>query len=227
MSEEEENVPRIRNQNLLERIRQDGGNEGTQPGSGVSSGYVARPEREPRRGKREPARDTQGSSETDRGSARTQGTNARHDTESRQRVGQDKQAHNGPAANEGPRRRLDFLLKNPLPSQENTRLFNQAEVDDNLERMTEIYFRGSGWLDDVLQIITKGHEPVQIWQMELDEAQVFASMHLNRAKTDPKAAASARALLALYDRLHTIVYVSTRVKASHTYITEHGGLSFK
>jgi hypothetical protein len=119
-----------------------------------------------------------------------------------------------------------FQLKMPF-GKTSDRLFTQAEADDELTRLTEIYFRGSGLLDDVLEIIVKDHEPVQIWQLGQDEAEQLAFMHLERAKRDKEAARSARKLLEIYDRLYLWMIVVPRVQATGRHVKEHKGLGFR
>jgi hypothetical protein len=127
-----------------------------------------------------------------------------------------------PLAKTAPR----FQLKMPF-GKTSDRLFTQTEADDELARLTEIYFRGSGLLDDVLEIIVKDHEPVQIWQLGQDEAEQLAFMHLERAKRDKEAARSARKLLEIYDRLYLWMIVVPRVQATGRHIKEHKGLGFR
>jgi hypothetical protein len=91
----------------------------------------------------------------------------------------------------------------------------------------DIYFRGSGLLDDILEIIVKDHEPVTIWQLDEDEAAMLTEMHLQRATYDKRAAESAHQLLALYDRLYMYLLAGPRAKLTYSHIKEHGGLSFK
>ena len=122
-----------------------------------------------------------------------------------------------------------FNLKIPFISTdaEKSKLFTKQEAEDEKERLTEIYFRGSGLLDDVLEIVTKDHEPVQIWQLSEDEADTLASMHLVQAQRDKAAARSARKLLEIYDRIYVYMVVLPRVKASYGYIKEHRGFSWR
>lgn len=123
-----------------------------------------------------------------------------------------------------------FNLKLPFmkrTGQINDKLFSDKEADAELERMKDIYFRGSGLLDDVLEIIVKDHESVQIWQLSEEEAETLAGMHLERAKKDKAAARSARKLLEIYDRLYFWMIVAPRVKATGSHIARHKGLGFR
>lgn len=121
-----------------------------------------------------------------------------------------------------------FRLKNPFKgNHENERLFTDKEAEGEFERLRDVYFQGSGLLDDILEICVKDHEPVQIWQLSPEEADTLASMHLQRAKYDKKAAASARQLLALYDRLYLYILTVPRVKLTYSHVKEHGGFSFR
>lgn len=124
-----------------------------------------------------------------------------------------------------------FAIKNPLKfgakEPEKVKLFSEKEAKEELERLIYIYVKGSGLLDDLLEIVVKGHEPVQIWQLDEGEAEMLAQMHLDKAKKDQAAARSARALLSIYDRLFTIMMLGPRIMASGQHIKTHGGLSFK
>lgn len=122
---------------------------------------------------------------------------------------------------------VSFKLKSPFGKKEPTPLFTVSEAELEYEKMFDIYFRGSGLLDDVLEICVKGHEPVQIWQLDEEEAETLAKMHLTRATRDKRAAASARQLLALYDRLYLWLLVGPRAKATYAHVRSHGGFSFR
>lgn len=93
--------------------------------------------------------------------------------------------------------------------------------------MVFIYTQGSGLLDNILEIVVRGHEKVQIWQLDESEAEMLASMHLEKAKKDIQAARSARLLLSIYDRLFTIMLIAPRAMRTAQHIKESGGLSFK
>lgn len=124
-----------------------------------------------------------------------------------------------------------FALKNPLSklaaSQEKVKLFTEKEAKEVKENMTFIYLKGSGLLDDILEVIVRGHEKVQIWQLDEGEAEMLADMHLERAKKSVEAARSARVLLSIYDRLFTIMLVAPRMMATGRHVKDHGGLSFR
>ena len=122
---------------------------------------------------------------------------------------------------------VKFELKSPFKKGEPAKLFTKDEIELQYDKMFDIYFRGSGLLDDILEICVKGHEPVQIWQLDEEEAETLAKMHLSRATHDKRAAASARQLLALYDRLYFWLLVGPRAKMTYTHVREHGGLSFR
>jgi hypothetical protein len=120
-----------------------------------------------------------------------------------------------------------FNWKGAVKPNINSTLFSDAERSAELQKMIEIYYRGSGLLDDLLEICVKGHQPVQIWQLEEDEATTLATMHLQRATYDKKAAASARQLLALYDRLYMYLLLGPRAKATFDHVKVQGGFSFR
>lgn len=124
-----------------------------------------------------------------------------------------------------------FNIKNPLKlldrEPDKVKLFTNKEAEIEQERLSYIYFKASGLIDDLLEIIVKGHEPVSIWQIDEGEADMLASLHLEKAKIDQNAARSARVLLSIYDRLFTIMLVGPRLGATGQHVKSHGGLSFK
>ncbi len=121
--------------------------------------------------------------------------------------------------------KLPFVGK--MQAQAKVKLFSQKEAEEELERLTEVYWRGSGLLDDCLEIIVKDHEEVQIWQLDQEEAATLAAMHLERAKTNEESARSARKLLEIYDRFYIYLLVGPRLKATYSHVKAHKGLSFK
>ena len=128
-----------------------------------------------------------------------------------------------------------FSLKKLLPGQGNApepekkevKLITSTEVNALLDDLTFIYRNGSGLLDDLIEIIVKDHEPVTIWQLDEDEAQMLAKMHLERGRVDKAAAQSARKLVELHDKIFLIMMLSPRVAATGKHVVEHGGFSFK
>jgi hypothetical protein len=125
---------------------------------------------------------------------------------------------------------LGFKLKWPFAKKEPSepaKLFSNAEAERNFEHLKDIYFRGSGFLDDILEIVVKDHEPVQIWQLSEEESIMLAMNHLDRAKVDEGAARSARVLLDIYDRIYFWMVVYPRAKLTGQHVIKHGGLSFK
>src|SRR6201986_178887 len=109
---------------------------------------------------------------------------------------------------------------------EKAKLFTAKEVDDNLERMTEIYYRLSGIAGDILVSFTRGHEDVEIWQLSEEESETLAMIHLESAKGDEKAAASARQLLSMYSRAYMYLLIFPRIKGSVQHVRKNG-ISFK
>ena len=96
-----------------------------------------------------------------------------------------------------------------------------------MQRMTFIYSKMFELGDDVLEIIVKDHEEVQIWAISDEEAEMLADAHLKRAQHDVQAARSARKLLEVYDRIYFYMIVLPRTKATVTHVSKHKGLSFK
>ena len=126
---------------------------------------------------------------------------------------------------------INFQLRNPFKFKDTTKepvkLFTDKEVLQERDRLIEVYYRGSSLLDDILEIVVKDHEPVQIWQLDQSEAEMLAELHLERATKNVESARSARQLLAIYDRLYFWILCGPRLKATGTHIKQHGGLSFK
>jgi hypothetical protein len=124
--------------------------------------------------------------------------------------------------------KLPFLEKRHGEGKpEKVKLFSNKEAEEKLEKFTDIYRRGSGLLDDILEIVTKDHEPVAIWQLDEEDAATMAAMHLERAKFDEGAARSARKLEEIHDRFFFWWLIGPRMKASYSYVKEHGGISFR
>jgi len=115
----------------------------------------------------------------------------------------------------------DVTPKEPI------KLITRAEVDDLAENLAFIYKNGSGLLDDILEIIVRGHEDVTIWQLDDDEAETLARMHLEKGRVSKEAAQSARKLLSIYDQLYFIMLLGPRAMQTGKHIIDKGGLSFK
>ncbi len=122
-----------------------------------------------------------------------------------------------------------FQFKNPFTSghSEPVKLLTKGEADEAREKLVYLFIHGSSLIDDLLEIIVKDHEPVQIWRMDEDEAGLFADAQLERSKRDKEAARVTRIMLRIYDRMMWIIYAAPRLKASHSHIKDHGGLSFR
>ncbi len=124
-----------------------------------------------------------------------------------------------------------FALKSPFPVKkgpsEPVKLLSKTEAEDARESLIDLFCKGSSLLDDVLEIVVKGHEPVKIWEMDEDEAALFVEAHLKRAQKEQDAARVARKLLQIYDKLFTFQYLWSRSKATFTHVKDHGGLSFR
>lgn len=124
-----------------------------------------------------------------------------------------------------------FRLKMPFGNKEpeKVKLFTIKESEDEeiLKKMTRVYFQGSKLLDDILEIIVKDHEEVQIWQLSEEEAEMLAQIHLERAKHDQASARSARKLLEIHDRLYFYLIILPRLKATGKHISKHRGFSFR
>lgn len=110
---------------------------------------------------------------------------------------------------------------------EPVKLLTKTEADDARDALIYVYQKGSTLIDDLIEIITAGHEPVSIWALSEDEAAMFAEAHLKKAQKDVNAARSARMLLKIHDKLFLTQYVFTRAVATNRHIKNAGGLSFK
>ena len=236
---DENDVQITRHKRILENIRGEtnGAQQpSTQSGAGVSDGYAqggARVDRQNPTGSSGTGRRDE---ERTRGAAKIDGTaQGLHKgvrPPERPPINTDKSTRDGTRQDDRERVARPpyvFRLKNPFSgkSYENERLFTDREAEGEFERLRDVYFQASGFLDDILEIIVKDHEPVQIWQLIPEEADTLASMHLQRAKYDKKAAASARQLLALYDRLYLYILGIPRAKLTAEHIKEHKGFSFR
>lgn len=126
-------------------------------------------------------------------------------------------------------RDMSFVLKSALSPKKETpaKVFTEKEAKDHLEKLVFVYQRGSSLLDDILEIIVKGHEKVEIWALSEEEATILATSHVERAKKDATAARSARTLVNIYDRMYLFMLVGPRVMATGQHIKGHGGISFK
>lgn len=110
---------------------------------------------------------------------------------------------------------------------EEVKLITKTEVDELVTNLAYIYRNGSGLLDDILEIVVMGHEEVEIWQLDDDEAETLARMHLEKGRVDKQAAASARKLLSIYDKLFFIMLLGPRAAKTVSHVKEAGGFSFK
>jgi hypothetical protein len=124
------------------------------------------------------------------------------------------------------RLRLPFLEKSQTKKTP-VRLFSLEEAEAEQERMAEIYSKLFDFGDDVLEIIVRDHEPVEIWHITEEQADTLARNHLNQARTNVEAARSARKLLEIYDRLYFYSVIIPRVVKTSNHIAEHKGVSFK
>ena|SRR5579859_3612852 len=239
---DENDVQITKQKRLLEELRSEHGNKGYADSPGISNGHAESRDD----GDRQNARTTSGSYQGTTG--RTEGARANNGTSEglhegiRPANGTDE--YTTKSAGVSNRRRKEdvkppappvppqFTLKNPfakLPGKdkEPIRLFSKTEAEQEAERMTEIYLRGSALLDDVLEIVVKDHEPVAIWQLDDSEAAMLATLHLERATKDVGAARSARKLLEIYDKIFFWLVVGPRIKATVDHTVAHKGFSFK
>lgn len=232
----DENDVHVGQKRLLEKIREreENARVSQQSGSGVSDRYA-------KSGTSVNGADSPGDNgpvkrDADRetGATETNGLTDRLYQRVRPVERQGQYTDKGPTSrNRASENTVNFRLKNPfsggtgVKTSEPVKLFSKIEAENELERLSDVYFHGSGLLDDILQITVKGHEEVQIWQLDTEEATQLAKLHLARAQTDKQSAASARALLRMYDRLYMWMLALPRAKATVTHVQTHGGFSFK
>ncbi len=219
---------------LLDNIRNEGENNGIEqsnlgrgPIEAREGGFIAPPNRNPRID-----RGSQGGSQGEPGPARiVERSSTRVRPSNRPPINPVESPRISDRGREEPVA-TQFKLKWPFAKKDGeiekpTKLFSNAEAEREFEHMKDIYFRGSGFLDDILEIVVKDHEPVQIWQISEEEATMLAINHLDRAKVDEGAARSARVLLDIYDRIYFWMVVYPRTKLTYSHVRAHGGFSFK
>jgi hypothetical protein len=231
---DENDVNITKNRRLLKAIREERertADVSTQSGSGVSSGYAPGSDGSDRQ---DAGGAKQSNPRTERREERTSQTErttpgVREGVRQADRSTQYQQQSTFTSDRRSEKEPVSFRLKGlwGRKQQEPVKLFSKVEAEAEFEKIYDVYFYGSGLLDDILEICVKDHEPVQIWQLEPDEAKTLATMHLQRATYDKKAAASARQLIALYDRLYFWILAGPRCKATYTYVKIHGGFSFR
>ncbi|SRR6266849_1718587 len=110
---------------------------------------------------------------------------------------------------------------------EKVKLLTKTEAEDSEEAIVRVLMFGTSLIDDALEIIVRDHEPVQIWEMDENDATLFAQAHLKRAQKDQDAARVARRLVQLHDKLMTFQYIFSRTKATVTHVKNHRGFSFR
>jgi hypothetical protein len=146
------------------------------------------------------------------------------------------QAHSGVASRSDetqsePTSQPRFTLRAPFRDRgkgtRTRRVYSQKEVDEKLPRLTEVYQRGSSLIDDMLEIVVRGHEPVSIWRLDDDEAETMALIHLTRAMHDAAAAQSADRLIEVYEHAYILLMITPRLRMTVVYAKEKGGFSFK
>jgi len=124
-----------------------------------------------------------------------------------------------------------FQFKSPFKlsgkEPEKVKLFTKTEAEESEDAIIKVLMAGTSILDDLLEIVVKDHEPVRIWEMDEDEATLFAQAHLKRAQKDQDAARVARKLIQIHDKLLTFQYLFSRSKATVTHVKEHGGFGFR
>ena len=122
--------------------------------------------------------------------------------------------------------KLTQKAENAAPKEPLRKLSND-ESEDALSKMTYMYTKFSGLLDEILEAVVRDHEPVQIWQLSDDEAQALAEMQIESGKKDPQAAKVVRTIVRAYDKLYMYMLLGPRVVATAKHVTEHKGFSLR
>lgn len=122
---------------------------------------------------------------------------------------------------------LKNIFKSDARSEPDKPLLMKEADDETRKKLVDLYIRGSSILDDVLEILVRDHEPVQIWQLSEAEAEMLVDMQLERARKSAAEARVVRKLVAIYDRLFFVMLIGPRVKATMSHIDRHGGVSFR
>ena len=107
------------------------------------------------------------------------------------------------------------------------KLLTDSEFDDHRTHLITVYMFLTSLPDDLLEIVVKDHEPVQIWEMDEETATDFVESLLEDAKTDKDAARQVRSLNTIYKKMRYYIYAVPRLIATGRYISEHKGFSLR
>jgi hypothetical protein len=232
---DEDAVNITRHKKILEGIRNDGQDDGR---AGVSDGHVEGGDDSDRQNARAAIGSDQGTGERTQGASQGNGTPTglregvrpplpkNEHPVARTRHRKPKEAERVEEKPAPTRLRLPFLEKTQTKKTP-VKLFSIEEAEAEQERMAEIYSKLFDFGDDVLEIVVRDHEPVEIWHITEEQADTLARNHLNQARTNVEAARSARKLLEIYDRLYFYSVMIPRVVKTSNHIAEHKGVSFK
>ena len=121
---------------------------------------------------------------------------------------------------------ITMKLKGKKPDLSDVKLVKEVEADEKIEKLTDLFMRGSNLLDQVLQIIVKGHEEVYIWTLDEDTARIFAMQQVEAAKTNKEAAATVARLEKIHSSVFKIQVFAPRMIATGKLIKDKG-LGFK
>jgi len=127
---------------------------------------------------------------------------------------------------------VEVRIRNVTPSKngkpvEEVKLFTKLEADEKLEKLTYILVQGSSLIDDLVEIIVKGHEKVDIWKLSDDEANMIAMMMTEEAKKSKAMAKQVRTIIAVYDKMYMFMLLGPRVVQTGRHIKSHGGFSIR
>jgi hypothetical protein len=121
---------------------------------------------------------------------------------------------------------IKMTLKGKKADLSEVKLIKESEAAEKIEKLTDLFIRGSNLLDQVLQIIVKGHEEVYIWTLDEDTARIFAIQQVEAAKTNKEAAHTVSRLEAIHSNIFKIQVFAPRMIATGKLVKEKG-LGFK
>lgn len=124
---------------------------------------------------------------------------------------------------------VEIKVRNVASKQpaEEVKVFTKAEAEEKQEKLTYVFMQGSSLLDNVLEIVVKGHEKVEIWKLDESEAQMLALSMLEAAKKDRVIAKQVRTIVGLYDKMYLVMLAGPRVINTGRHIKKQGGFSIR
>ncbi len=124
-------------------------------------------------------------------------------------------------------------FKNPFRHDDTTEKEEPAkpltnkEADELLQKTKDALKKAFLLPDVILEIIVKGHEEVDIWSLDDEDAESWAKLLIEQGKRNGKEAQVVRKLASAYDRLFLAGLFIPRIKQTFTHIKGHGGIGFR